>query len=180
MTQPSIKSGYVRVSSLIAHLSNLNNINKNILRRKAAVGTFTHKKIDECLKGNISITCIKKQNEYLNSFAMMIKEKGINIKNILQTETRYYNDIFKITGQIDCILKFKGKMILVDWKTTTKIYKEAHSIQLCLYKYLASPYIKIDQCYIVRLDKTHYEIFRINEKKYFPKALDIIKNYYNL
>lgn len=58
-------------------------------------------------------------------------------------------------GTADWIVRHKGKIMLIDFKTSKKIYKEM-SYQLAAYQYLwnlSRPDEKIEECYILRLDK---------------------------
>ena len=63
-----------------------------------------------------------------------------NINNIKCLETSLYSDTMGIAGQVDCIAEYKGKLSVIDFKTSTKerkdSYNENYYIQACAYSYM--------------------------------------------
>ena len=63
-----------------------------------------------------------------------------NIDNIKCLETSLYSDTMKLAGQVDCIAEYKGKLSVIDFKTSTKerqdSYNENYYIQTCAYSYM--------------------------------------------
>ena len=63
-----------------------------------------------------------------------------NINNIKCLETSLYSDTMKLAGQVDCIAEYKGKLSVIDFKTSTKerqdSYNENYYIQTCAYSYM--------------------------------------------
>lgn len=172
-----IKPGYTRISTLISPFHNFAHVDEEIIKKKAELGTFVHSKIESYLMKTDKLSEIEDINSYLQAFAMFIREKNIDHNNILAIEKRYYNDIFMITGKIDCIMKYGDKTLLLDWKTTVRFYELASSIQLCLYWYLAMGEFDIDDLFIVRLDRGFYELHKICKNSYFGKAMDVLEDH---
>jgi genome maintenance exonuclease 1 len=49
-----------------------------------------------------------------------------NIGRIYCLEKSLYSDILKIAGQVDCIAEWKGKLTVIDFKTSSKEKKESY------------------------------------------------------
>lgn len=192
-----IKSGYTRVSSLISELTQYNNINKQVLREKARLGTFVHNKISNLLELNygtnnrlinqdalenisheLTETTLHKDTKYyIEGFVQLCFEKSILAQNHLSIEKRYYNDEYMISGQVDLLTEYKDKIILIDWKTTSMFHELAASVQMYFYKMLVeeSEMVEIEECYIVQLTNYgSFNIYKINHHKYIDIATKIL------
>lgn len=195
-----IKTGYTRVSSLISELSHYGNINKQILKEKARLGTFIHNKISQILEINLgtedqtinkdAIESINNEIKaidihsdtkyYLDGFIQLCKEKTILSKNHIAIEKRYYNDEYMISGQIDLLTQYEDKIILIDWKTTSVLHEVAASVQMYFYKMLVeeSEMVNVDECYIVQLTNFgSYNIHKVNHSKYINLAAKILSKH---
>ena len=172
-----IKEGYTRVSSLISFLHDFGGVDNEILLKKMEIGNITHDAIEKYLRKEKTLNEIASINDYLEAFSMLVREKRIKYENIKVVEKRYYDDIYKITGKVDCIMQYNGKTILVDWKTSSKIHKAPYSVQLCIYKLLVEDF-EIDAMYVVQLCKGFYNIMRVDEKKYIELAESILNNHF--
>ncbi len=155
---------YTRVSTLLSFLYNFSGINSKVLEAKRIVGTNTHKFIEEHLKNkNPKIAPTDDYFPYVQAFLKFYQEQPLH--NILCLEERFFCDYYRITGMVDCIYKNeKGENILLDWKTSYRVNKQAVSLQMLLYKMLVENYgIKIDKCVIVQLKKnSEYERLAID------------------
>ena len=50
-----------------------------------------------------------------------LKEKALcHINNIYAQECGLYSDKYRIAGRVDCIANYKGKLSIIDFKTSTK------------------------------------------------------------
>lgn len=172
-----IKEGYTRVSSLISFLHDFSGVDNEILLKKLEIGNITHDAIEQYFLKKKTLQEIASINEYLDAFSMLIEEKQIKDEHIKQIERRYYDDIYKITGKVDCIMQYEGKTILVDWKTSAKIYTTPYSVQLCLYKLLVDDF-DIEEMFVVQLCKGFYEILKVDEANYMNLAESILQDHF--
>lgn len=105
-------------------------VNEELLKASADRGTLIHKEIEDYIKkGEMGFTT------ELKEFINYVESVGIKA---LASEKQVYND--KIAGTIDLIAQYpSGKVVYVDFKTTTTIHKQAVSWQLSIYKNLDQP-----------------------------------------
>lgn len=80
----------------------------------------------------------------------------------IKVKLKVFHHLYYYCGEIDAICSLPNEsVVLIDWKVTNKIHKEDY-LQLAAYKlaYENSTREKIDECWIVRLDKktAEYEI----------------------
>lgn len=62
-------------------------------------------------------------------------EENIGRKDVIEVEKIYCSDVWGYGGKIDAILRIKGKVFLVDWKTSGDI-EPSHRLQLAAYQIL--------------------------------------------
>lgn len=100
-------------------------VNEEVLKAAAEKGSLIHKEIEDYIKkGEIGFT------KELHEFITYVKEQRFKI---LASEKQVHND--KVAGTIDLIYQdSNGKVIYVDFKTTSTIHKQAVSYQLSIYK----------------------------------------------
>ena len=105
-------------------------VNEELLKASADRGTLIHKEIEDYIKkGEMGFTT------ELKEFINYVESVGIKV---LASEKQVYNN--KIAGTIDLIAQYpSGKVVYVDFKTTSTIHKQAVSWQLSIYKNLDQP-----------------------------------------
>ena len=104
-------------------------VNEEVLKAAADKGSLIHKEIEDYIKkGEIGFTT------ELHEFITYVKKQNIKI---LASEKQVYND--RVAGTIDLIFQYpNGKVVYVDFKTTSTVHKQAVSYQLSIYKDLDS------------------------------------------
>ncbi len=130
-----IKSGYTRISEILARLKDLTKINKLVLHEKANIGTEVHSNIHSELVGcptmfdefpirhhmTGQILFDKQGNErwekrgvgYFRSWTEW--QNKVNPQYLIM-EDRYYDDELMITGQVDAVAVIDGQVSLLDYK----------------------------------------------------------------
>ena len=97
----------------------------HIARTAAARGTKVHHMCEDYLN-NMHLDLPEKWKEHNKHFLPMclfnqLKEKVLcNINNIYAQECGLYSDKYKVAGRADCIADYKGKLSIIDFKTSTK------------------------------------------------------------
>lgn len=109
---------YARVSEVISKFSNFAGIPKEVLERKAGIGTLAHEAINDTIKGDLPLLD-QNTTGYFESFTEWVK---IARPTWLESEVRYYHDELMITGCIDALAAFelKGEAVLIDFKTSVQ------------------------------------------------------------
>ncbi len=110
-------------------------VNEEVLKAAADKGTLIHKEIEDYIKkGEVGFT------DELQQFINYIE---VNHYTILASEKVVYND--EVAGTIDLIIKTPtGRIIYVDFKTTSTIHTNSVSWQLSIYKDLDLNFEKDD------------------------------------
>lgn len=137
-----IKEGYTRVSEIVGQWNHLAHIPKHIIENKAQIGTEVHDQICAMVNG-IYLETPEEAQKYLGSFLGWWNEVRNNIE-ILETEKRFYCDIYKITGKVDAIVSTGNKLIVLDYKTSSQPNEKLWALQGGFYYYLAR-----EHCYDV-------------------------------
>lgn len=92
----------------------------NFISNKASVrGTRMHKLFEDYLDNAEIETDKYNYNDVIN-FSEIKQLIDDNIDNIHLQETRLYSDYLKMAGTVDCIAEWKGKLSIIDFKTSTK------------------------------------------------------------
>jgi len=166
-----------------------NDVANHIARTASARGTKVHHMCEDYLN-NVHINWPKKWKEHENNFLPFclfnqLKEKVLcNINNIYAQECGLYSDKYKVAGRVDCIANYKGKLSIIDFKTSTRErnekYNENYYIQGSAYAEMFGERtgIIIDQVVIlvVTEDGTVQEF--IKEKyEYLPLLTEAIKEW---
>lgn len=127
---------YARVSDIIRPFVNFGEIPKEVLDRKAAIGTHIHDAIHEEIEGNFPVVAVN-ENGYMQSF---YKWRAAIAPDFLESEVRYYCNHKMLTGCIDALIKLKSeeKAVLVDFKTSAQESPIAWPMQGHMYHYLAT------------------------------------------
>ena len=97
----------------------------HIARTAAARGTKVHAMCEDYLN-NVHLDWPNKWEKHKKHFLPMclfnqLKEKALcHINNIYAQECGLYSDKYKIAGRADCIANYKGKLSIIDFKTSTR------------------------------------------------------------
>ena len=125
---------YARVSSIVHQYVDFSHVPKDVLERKAALGTRVHDIIHETIEGNFPIA-VGKEIGYVQSFEKWRAELN---PVFVESEVRHYNEERKLTGSIDALIQLEGddKCIIVDFKTSAQESPITWQIQGHLYHYI--------------------------------------------
>ena len=92
-----------------------------IMRAASSRGTAVHELAENYLNNEEL-----KNQEVLPLFMFtQLKSELDNINNIVMQEGGLYSDNWGIAGRVDCIADYDGKLTVIDFKTSTKVKKEA-------------------------------------------------------
>jgi len=97
----------------------------HIARTAAARGTAVHHMCEDYLN-NMYINYPTKFAEHKKKFLpyalfRVLKEQALcHIDNIYAQEAGLYSDKYKVAGRVDCIADYKGKLSIIDFKTSTR------------------------------------------------------------
>ena len=160
-----------------------------IARTAANRGTAVHKMCEDYLNNQHLAwpsEFEKHKSKNFLAWCMFAQMKDIleNINNIKCLESNLYSDTMGIAGQVDCIAEYKGKLSVIDFKTSSKErkddYNENYYIQTCAYSYMFEERTgqKAEQCVIlvVTQDGTVQEFIKQRDD-YIPLLNDAIEEW---
>ncbi len=135
----SIRPGYIRVSEILAQWDRFGGIDKDVLAKKAALGTAVH----EAIGADSSNVFVPLEDSHKGYFESFQRWKRLVNPEIVETELRLYCDKLKITGCVDALVKFQGSdnpehLFLVDYKTSVSEAEKIWPMQGAFYHYLAT------------------------------------------
>ncbi len=122
---------YARVSSVIKPYSDYDFDNCPFSKRKALIGTDVHQAISDDILEDFPSPSV----EGLPYFESYEAWKECINPIFINSEQRFFDDILRITGQIDCIIRLGEEELLVDFKTSTS-ESPTWEMQAHLYHYL--------------------------------------------
>lgn len=149
------------VTSIMEPLSRkeYGSIDERTLRRAANRGTSVHFAIENYLKFGI-VDCEPDFQGYMAGFLEWYDQYR---PIIIGSEIRTYHKLFRYGGTIDLLAIIDGKLVLIDFKTTSRLIEKNCRVQLEAYSQaLASHGIKVDAKYILHLTPTgkwQYQMF---------------------
>ena len=97
-----------------------NDVANQVMRQAASRGTAVHTLIDNYLNNEE----LSKQDVLPVALFVTMKSELDNINNIRIQEGGLYSDKLGVAGRVDCIAEYKGKISVIDFKTSTKEKKE--------------------------------------------------------
>lgn len=151
--QEIIKPGYVRVSAILQQWDKFGGIDANVLARKAEIGTNVHKIIENHVKRQE----LEIGSQEAGYFASYLEWEKVTKPRFVQTETRYYDDALKITGQVDAMAHFgqSEQLIILDYKTSAQPENKLWPLQGAFYHRLACGQATEQQMRVIflKLDK---------------------------
>ena len=128
--------------------------------KAAARGTKVHHICEDYLN-NVSIDYPEQWKKHEKDFLPLclfnqLKDKALgNISDIYGQECGLYSDKYKVAGRVDCIAKYKGRLSIIDFKTSTKersdAWNENYYIQGSAYAEMFSELTGIDISQVVIL-----------------------------
>ena len=98
-----------------------NDVANQVMRQAASRGTAVHTLIENYLNNEE----LSKQAVLPVALFVTMKSELDNINNIRIQEGGLYSDKLGVAGRVDCIAEYKGKISVIDFKTSTKEKKEA-------------------------------------------------------
>ena len=108
-----------------------NDVANQVMRQAASRGTAVHTLIENYLNNEE----LSKQAVLPVALFVTMKSELDNINNIRIQEGGLYSDKLGVAGRVDCIAEYKGKISVIDFKTSTKEKKEEW-VENYLYKVL--------------------------------------------
>ena len=97
-----------------------NDVANQVMRQAASRGTAVHTLIENYLNNEE----LSKQDVLPVALFATIKSELDNINNIRIQEGGLYSNKLGVAGRVDCIAEYKGKISVIDFKTSTKEKKE--------------------------------------------------------
>ena len=97
-----------------------NDVANQVMRQAASRGTAVHTLIENYLNNEE----LSKQDVLPVALFTLLKPELDNINNIRIQEGGLYSDKLGVAGRVDCIAEYKGKISVIDFKTSTKEKKE--------------------------------------------------------
>ena len=97
-----------------------NDVANQVMRQAASRGTAVHTLIENYLNNEE----LSKQAVLPVALFVTMKSELDNINNIRIQEGGLYSDRLGVAGRVDCIAEYKGKLSVIDFKTSTKEKKE--------------------------------------------------------
>ena len=97
-----------------------NDVANQIMRSAAKRGTAVHTLTENYLNNEE----LSRQDVLPVALFTLLKPELDNINNIRIQEGGLYSDEYGVAGRVDCIAEYKGKLSVIDFKTSTKEKKE--------------------------------------------------------
>lgn len=176
------QSDYDRVTEIIAPFSGVEFVPEDILRPAADKGTLVHKFIESYFNKEDVFNEPEEVIPYMKSFReFWERSEHIFHGGEIQKEVRFYCDDLKITGQMDLIIEMKGRVYLIDWKTSSREHI-SWRLQGAAYRYLVEKSGRecVDNVLFVNLKKDKkpalykYESYE-DDIKLFKNCLEIYR-----
>jgi hypothetical protein len=170
------KTGYSRVTTVLSPFSGMKKIPQHILKIAGERGHKVHE-ICTAMMEEIGLSTFEPPFKgYIDSF-----DRWREGKDFIERPERFYCDKYKITGEIDGIYEEKGKLVLIDIKTSAKENKTWH-LQGSAYSYLCKENgYDISRIEFIQLSKDGNDatIYSYKENfKLFLKCLEVYELFF--
>lgn len=177
LEEEQIRPGYTRVTEILSPYSKIREAmerNPAAVERMRIIGSEVHKAIYD-FNNFIPPTLSPEAQPYFDSYLYWVQET--KTKNLMN-ENRYYDDLLKITGCVDAVVKFPYEdwNVMIDWKCTasaSKDMKTSWMYQGVFYHYLMMqnniPEIG-DRFLFVQLDRNG-DLPKVTEYNYSSKLM---------
>ena len=150
---------------------------KRITEEALTIGNDTHKYIEDFI--TYGHTCDKPDEHIANPIEAFLEWDEKYEPQWMSSERKIYCDKFKYAGTVDAVAKIGGRVCVIDFKTSKKIYKPYH-LQVTAY---AQAIKRMDGLrrwplgIILRLDKEtgQYEMKVFEPKAHFQMFLNCIR-----
>jgi hypothetical protein len=131
-----ILPGYTRVSEILQQWDRFKGINRDIIDRKAKIGTNVHNAIKAYLELVPMFELNEEESQYFQSF--LLWHDTVMPKTSL-VEKRFYEDNLKITGCVDAVMLLPGDEgnVIIDWKCSAQASPAMWKLQSSFYMLLA-------------------------------------------
>lgn len=192
-TLPTLDKRYYSVTTVLHHMTEdiitewKNNVGDEVAKRQGAaasqLGTMLHTLSEHYLKNE------ELEKHFQNNLIMYHRFKAFsteldNLDNIHCLEVQMYSEKLGIAGTVDCIAEYKGKLSIIDFKTSKKL---KHESDIAHYFAQASAYaimayerfgLKISQvCIMISVENESPLVYTANVKDYVPVLLQAIKTF---
>ena len=157
---------------------------KHIANKAAIRGTKVHKMCEDYLNG-LDMEHHKKDFLPYCLFNELKDKTFDNINEVIGQELVLYSDKYKIAGRTDLIAEYKGKLSIVDFKTSTNerkdSYNENYYIQTAAYAEMfeeltGNPINKI--VILVVTENGTVQEFIKNKQEYIPLLQETLEEWY--
>ena len=141
---------------------------KSIKENAMHIGTNMHSLAEDYILGKEVIT---PNSEPLKTMFGKFKRFWDSKKiKVIETEKTYYSKELDVCGTLDCLVKYKGKIGILDFKTSKDFYPD-QPIQIATYKKLIedSTNLKIDSYGIIKIPKDPLQ--QVSLRMYEPKPI---------
>lgn len=136
--------GYTRVTEILSRFTDFSHIQPSVLANACDRGSRVHHFCEMYVKNLLIEPVDDDCKPYFNSFVAWFDEL---VEEVIESEQRLFCDEWKITGQIDLILKLKNTdtLYIVDIKTPQQ-KADSWTLQTAAYKHLveSNSDLKID------------------------------------
>ena len=154
-----------------------NDVANQIMRSAAKRGTAVHQLVEDYLNNEE----LSKQDVLPVALFSILKPELDNINNVIIQEGGLYSDRLGVAGRVDCIAEYKGKISVIDFKTSTKEKKEEwvenYFIQGSAYCEMYEERFsgKIDQVVILIVTEDGgVQVFKKDKKPFLPLLKEAI------
>lgn len=154
------------------------------MKRAAERGTAVHLMLERKLQNDLDPTKGQHIDHIVEFNSLKCYSNSLN--NILLQEAALYSETLQIAGRVDCIAEYKGKLAVVDFKTSTNFKSEAmifdYFLQTTAYALMVGELYNIyieDIVIIMSVEKGALPlIFKGKVDNYIKPLLSRIRNYY--
>ena len=146
-------------------------------------GTRIHQLCEDYLN-NADIDPSKYTLHDAENFKVLKPELDRNIDNIHLQEERLYSDYLKMAGTVDCVAEWKGKLAIIDFKTSRKpknrdyilnYFCQASAYAIMYEERFNIPVSKI--VILISVDDEPPQIFEDYRNNYVKQLIDIREQY---